>query len=405
MKRGSKLYYRIFISALACLIGTSAYAETSQKSIDLARKLYFRLTGSASTPKIREEMASYIEAGDYEKAAHLATQGPGFINNTIRQFSSAIHNRNQNPRANNYSESMLYFMLVAREDRPFDEVLKGKDFPQINIPAGANCPSGNRLACAEEGKYDLSNKDILVSSTNNRVVGSNVPANEAAGIFTMQGFGNAAYDMGTNRRAIQQTFNQLWCLANENMKSDVAVLDYIGRDVPRSSDGDQGSSGVFEKECRKCHSVMDGLKGAFAYMDANGSASISYSANTVNPKYARGREAYPDGFETRDDSWVVTFDRDPGMIAKLGWPSSVVGGKGVSTFGAAVAQTDRFYTCMVEKVIDTVCPQDPNARDTGKNFILHPTKVVPQIASDFKKSKNIRSVFEKVAARPECLGR
>ena len=407
---GTTLTVLLSLSLVSSLISSQAHAEAFQRSLDLARKLYFRLTGNALVnPVLRKSIADLVEAGKFEEAAAAATLAPGFINNTIRQFSATVHNRNQSSRENGLTESMLYFMLVARENRPFDDVLKGRDYPMINIAAGRPCADRqglDRLACLDDQRIDLSSAEILTNSTQNRVVASNVPAAESAGIFTMQGFGSAAYEMGSNRRALQQTFNQLWCLSNENMKSEVADIGYIARDVARTSDGDQGPDGAFEKECRKCHSVLDGLRGAFAFLDAEGGKALTYSANGMPvAKYERGREEYPDGFATRDDTWQVTFDRDPSMILKLGWPTFIGGGKGVSSFGAAVAQTERFYTCMVEKVIDTVCPQDPNARERGRNYILDPNKVVPKLSADFKKEKNLRNLFHKVAARPECLGR
>lgn len=406
MKRKFKYIHFLFLLYFN-LISSNTFAA-SQHSYDLARKIYFRITGTPLIDStLRKKMGDSIERGQFEEAAHFATLQSGFINNTIRQFSASIHNRAQSARDNSLSESMLYFMLIAREDRSFDEVLSGKDFPILNPPSGENCNGFNNLmSCADSKNFDLSNKDVLSSSPSNRVIKDpNIPQSELSGVFTMQGFGSAAYEMGTNRRALQQTFNQLWCLSNENMKSSVSDISYIGRDVSRNSDGDQSSKGVFEKECRKCHSVIDGLRGAFAFLDSSDSSSLSYKNGTPVDKYKRGSEVYPNGFETKDDTWVVTFDRDPVLLSKLGWPTSIQGGRGVASFGLAVAQTDRFYRCMVEKVIDVVCPQDPSARDKGTNYILDPNTVVPSLASEFKSKKNIRQLFEKVVSRPECLGR
>jgi len=383
----------------------SAQAEISeQKAIDLARKIYFRMTGTPLREgNLRDQMSALVRQEKFVEAAQLASQSPGFINNTMRQFSASMNNQNQNAREITLTESMAYIMLVARENRPFSDILTGRDFPTIN-GQGTDCFNPTTGV-----RCDLSSPTVLGSNATNRTVASQVPNNVASGIYTMRGFGNAAFMAGTNRRALQQTFNQLFCLSNENMKSDISDISYIGRDVSRAPDGDPTTSGAFEQECRKCHSVMDGLRGAFAFMDVDGGGQLTYRANGqdngVAAKYSRAADVYPDGYRTVDDRWEVTFDRDPAMMAKLGWPSGMLGGNGVASFASAVSETRQFYSCMVEKVIDTVCPNDPNNKEKGKGYMLDPAVVLPPIVNKFKENRNIRDVFAEIVVRPECLGR
>jgi hypothetical protein len=143
--------------------------------------------------------------------------------------------------------------------------------------------------------------------------------------------------------------------------SDTTRADYrVRQDVSRQPGGD---STVYRNKCAGCHSGMDGLSGAFAYVNAEevrvGTAltfRFTATPGSVRAKFFNNQNTFPQGFITKDDSWVNLWA--DGANEKIGWKGAT-SGKGIRSFGELYANSDAFASCMAKRVYGRVCFRDP----------------------------------------------
>jgi hypothetical protein len=143
------------------------------------------------------------------------------------------------------------------------------------------------------------------------------------------------------------------------------------------------------------------MRSAFVHMDQNADGQIEYKTNGVVSKYTRAGDNYPMGYLPKTNSWQVMFN--PSQLAQFGWNGATVG-SGIRSLAEAFGQSEQFYSCMVQKVTELVCPTDPNATEAGIQQMLSAT-VKSQLAKELRANRDLRRTFEMVAARPECLGK
>ncbi len=433
------------VGLLACLIA-SGIAEISvghaapnpdQAHITKARKIYQRLTGRK--PKITDprllEMVSLLKTGREVEAAAIATQDSGFVNNTLRLFAAPIHNANQSYRETGLTESMAYIMGIIRDGdsgRRIEEILTGKDY-YVPDTTGLTCRNDeDRYRCADRNGVDLATalnrandparriftgRRIAPQADGSQVLGQHgtlLPRDDMdrSGIFTQDGFGYAGLVAGTNRRILQQLFNTTFCLKNNDLRATALVNDkWVGPDISRDPEG--LGLATYRAECRTCHAAtFDGLRGAFAYFDARdggnevnvrGQTYLTYDDTRVNGKYVRNAGNYPNGYRTIDNSWEITWT--PGQRATFGYDGAgPLQGRGVHELAKALTHYSKFQSCMVQKAIELVCPTDPNATAAGTNQMLS-GEVKSALTAELKEHGNMRKIFEKVAVRPECIGK
>jgi hypothetical protein len=134
---------------------------------------------------------------------------------------------------------------------------------------------------------------------------------------------------------------------------------------------------------------MDGLAGAFANFDfVDGKFTQS---NSVVKKYFVHDDIYPEGYVTKDNSWVNYTLPDGGLF---GWNEAISkSGSGVKSFGAMLSESEAFSQCMVKRTFKSLCSKDLKLK----------SKTVAQFASQFKaNSYKLRDLFVDVAISKEC---
>jgi hypothetical protein len=239
----------------------------------------------------------------------------------------------------------------------------------------------------EDAGIDLSDDTKLVRRTQSGLPGSQISANEAAGVLTTRAAAEAFFSGGTNRAMWRFTAINYLCRDMEALNDIARPGDRIRQDVTRSPGGD---SEIFLNTCYGCHSGMDAVAGAFAYFnwDENQTRMV-HTRGVVQPKYLINGNVFPYGWVTTDNSWI-NYWRE-GQNSVLGWRGASDRGFGAKSLGAEVAASRAFSVCQVEKVFKHVCfrgPKDQNDRDA-----------IEAIADDFELNGTYRlkTVFAEVA--------
>jgi len=101
---------------------------------------------------------------------------------------------------NDYSATVIG---IIRDDLPFSTVLTG-DFIYVAKDGITGVPAYSALDNAHYAALDTLNID-LQANLERRVQTSTTGLADAAGVLTTRGFGEAYYNMGTNRAAVRFT--------------------------------------------------------------------------------------------------------------------------------------------------------------------------------------------------------
>lgn len=448
------------------------------------RRIAFRLTGETITPLDSEwqTQTDLCKAGNLIQVAKNFSSRAGFINNIALQFITPLqHSSGSLRKLPQLSHSGMTMLGIIRDDRPISDFLTGNYFyraekswsPSIEstqtfsgkyfvyrklgiivspdnekafslVEDRSNLADGNVLSFSGNRVTDATfylygaagdrNKGLQASKSNENGPSNasnyggynhNLPFNDHdAGVLTTEGFATTNLRAGTNRRAIQSLINQFWCLPLDSIRNPEVTEEWIGKDVTRNPQG-PGSRPAFEANCRTCHGVMDGLRGAFYHLNAQGESFRLGAGDTqdkinVHPefgyrdsdprkqhddKYYRNAQVAPEGYQVKDNTWQAKFS--PAFMAKVGWPQSRLNGKGLHDLGRAFAESRQFYSCMVKKAADIVCP---TARGFGyENDLAIFEGLVGKtehnaLTSELQNNKVIRRIFEKLVVNPNCLG-
>jgi hypothetical protein len=209
-------------------------------------------------------------------------------------------------------------------------------------------------------------------------------------LLTTRAFGAAYFSAGTNRRALKFTTKNFLCLDIDHLRDTTRSDYHVRRDVDRAPGGD---SRTYKETCVGCHAGMDALDGAFAYFDFNNNQNV-YTAGKVQSKMNKNGTVFPDGWVTKDDSWVNLWV--DGANTFVGWHGAT-NGNGASGFGRMISQTDAFSQCMATRVFQRVCLRD---------FTSDEQAVMQQLAASFAANGNfnMKNLFAAVASLPQCMG-
>lgn len=374
--------------ALVAILSASS-ASAQMDDIDRARRLHDRLAGVPPGDATLATMATYIGNNQADLAADLAMQNPAFYNVVLKNFVTPWTNEDQTVFAplNDYTATIVG---MIRDDVPFNLILS-----EDIIYTGANglvSPNHQQTSNAhyqalEDDGIDLSDDTMLIRRTQSGLPGSQVSANEAAGIFTTRAAAEAFFSAGTNRAMWRFTAINHLCRDMEALNDITRPGDRIRQDVTRSPGGD---SEIFLNTCFGCHSGMDGLAGAFAYFEWDETQSrLIHTPGVVQDKYLINGNAFPFGYITTDNSWI-NYWRE-GQNSLLDWRGASDRGFGAKSLGAEVAASRGFSVCQVEKVFKQVCfrgPKDQDDRDA-----------IESIADDFEANGiySMKGVFASVA--------
>lgn len=406
-----------------------------------ASEIFERLTGT-KTPiynPLLKQMEDKLNAFDPVGAAALVTDHPMFYNITVRNFANKMSNRDETIAAplNDFTATIIG---AVRDDIPAKDLLSGNFFYQGD-PSKAAVPSddvddilrsNNHYESLDRASYDLKavlmkrKQIILKASTSN---GNTSTANNninnitfeavdnswAAGLLTTRQWAAAHMVAGTNRRAVEFSLREFTCTPIENAADSSGPEDVIGRDIDRNPGG---SRAKFTTSCRACHTILDGFKGAFAFMTfSNGflkhSALVPNSTNNnanednsivmrihpdaagVTRKMNHNEDAYINGRILTDDKWVNNANNGTNKN-NFGWTRT--SGKGPAEFGKALAESKAFPRCMAKRAFFTVCKREADSKDDA--FI----KKVADEFSSAERNYNIKYLFQRIVANESCLG-
>lgn len=372
------------LTALGLVAATLASSAALAGPRDQAFRMHSRLAGVPPKPAVLDQMETLIKDGKVTEAAMIAIEAPQFYNLTLRNWTAPWTNEDMSVRfgLNDYSATVIG---MIRDGMPFNEVLTG-DFIYVAKDGITGVPVYSALNNDHYAALDNLNVD-LKSNLEKRVQTTTTGLSTASGVMTTRAFGDAFYNMGTNRLAVRTSFMTFLCNDMEHMH-DTTIPDFrIRRDVDRAPGGDPK---VFRNKCAGCHAGMDGFAGAFAHVDFEG-GRVVYDEATVRPKMNINATNFPDGYVVTSDGWVNMWSN--GQNKRIGW-NGATSGDGIKSYGQMLVETDEFPKCVARRVYSQVCLKD---------LATVSNQTVATLADEFKSDNyNVKNLFAKTAA--ECMG-
>lgn len=357
--------------------GLFAHAQSQH-----AKKIMERIAGtkiSADYPLLKK-VDEKLQSGDTLGAIKIAQEHPNFYNVTIKQMALKMSTREQTISLP-LNDFAAMFIGVTRDDLDARLLLTGNFHYRAPMGVVANNDITRSNSHYEEldqkaGLRQLNLGDILVRTTGQVIANgdatSTVANPDPAGVLTSRSFLGAHAVAGTNRRPVEFVFKQFMCVNMEDWSDTGASDARIGRDIDRLPGGDHLR---FLTTCKGCHTGMDGFRGAFARWDWQDDGANKYLINAfvhtdarrytkfingVSNKMNHNETTYPQGYVTKDSSWVNNA-RGPANESLFGWRgtgTSVNSGQNVQQFGQLIANSKRFPQCMVKRVFEAICRKD-----------------------------------------------
>lgn len=384
---------RGLLCALALLLTGSLALPSLAGPREQARRMHDRLVGVPPSEATLQLMASRITAGDRLGAADEAMTNPIFYNVTLKNWVTPWTNvaRSAHAPLNDFTATVIG---LIRDGRPFTTVLTADVVyvaPASIVESPYSVDSNDHYEELEEMAADLSDPAVLVRSTQS-AYHPELSANDAAGVMTLRASAEAYLSAGTNRRLLRFVSMNFMCRDLEALHDVTRPTDRIRQDVTRSPGGD---SAVFLNQCTGCHSGMDPMAQAFAYLDWDDELErLVHAPGDVQEKYFSNSGVFPMGYVTPDANWNNFWREGPN--AGLGWSSTLPGaGSGAKTLGAEVAQSRAFSVCQVEKAFENVCLRPVGSAEDRAE--------VDRIADVFEAQQyDMKRVFGEVAVW--CMG-
>ncbi len=335
------------VISITFLTGTSARAFDDAEN--QARFIFQRLNGKilkSGTP-IYNQMVDLVRKGQVKEAGLLATKETGFVGAAVRHWAASVLTKDADPSVL-LSDSLALLMGSVRDNLDARLLLTGNYIyaadPRLNY--GRPTPYSSELYTRLESQYRELDKVLAGVSPQWDLAA----AREVAGVLTTRYWSQMNYSAGTNRHAVTNAFESFLCLSIDSWKRPNLPTTRIRQDIDRFPLGD---ARTFQTECRTCHSSMDGFAGAFSKIDFRNNR-VEWDLQ-VNPKYVAHADQYPDGYVTKDTSFVNYLYDDPQNI--FGW-GPMMQGQGIAEFAKMMSESRVFADCMVKRTIKTVCRSD-----------------------------------------------
>ena len=313
--------------------------------------LHERLTGVPPSAEVLAQMEGLIEKGKLEEAADIAIKDEKFLSITVKNWAAPSTNEGQSVDVplNDYTATVVGYV---RDGLDFRGILSDDTIyaPAANPQVAPYAPNSNDSYEQFEA-LGLSYQTLLEKRTQTEL---NPALGVVAGVMTTRGFGESFYKDGTNRAPLEYTFINYICRDMSGLTDITRPDNYVRRDVDRLPGGDGEK---YRTECVGCHSGMDPLTKAFAYLDfiegEDNPGQIVYTAGAPVEKVNRNNDTFPDGAVVEDDKWTnIWFE---GANAELGWDPEKKTGTGPKSWGEMVAATTMFPDCMAQRVYKKVC--------------------------------------------------
>jgi hypothetical protein len=377
--------------------------------------LFQRLVGRSPSAEEWNTIKNLIADGKQDEALDSMTRKNDFINLTARAFCQPMSTRSELPDGT-MNEFTASCMGTIRDDRPATEFLNGNYWYEFS-----RTPENHKTSVtdwlARQLHYDsMEGQDIngydyaqLLIRREGQVVPKlpsdpfsiepiteAVPQPQPAGLLTTSSWSKEHGVEGTNRRMVEFAFREFLCRPIADFADTTASDAWVGRDVNRTPGG---NGQIFQTTCRGCHSLLDGMRGAFAYStwSQRGQISLIPPASAkleVAEKYARNWEVHPAGHVTNDDSWQ-NLAVNGSNADYFGWRGAT-SGRGASEFGAMLARAKAFSKCMVQRTIQTVCLREATFEDLDAIILPEANKLEAD-------NYNLRHLFSRVAANAKCI--
>lgn len=353
-----------------------------------------------------KQMETHIKSGNRKAAIAVATADPLFYDVMVRDIARQMSTRNESVQAP-LSDFVATFVGVARDS----DTTSAKELLTGNFvyKASAESIAANNIRNAERADHIASNNhyaDIqarglslsatLVKQTPQRTIVAGAVANhpDPAGLLTTRAFGEAHANAGTNRRMVEYAFKEFMCVSMQQWADATAPDERVSRDVTRTPSGDFTT---YQTTCKGCHAQMDGMRGAFAYVDfvADGTGFATSYSNQPVAKMNRNATEFANGFVTTNNSFS-NFAMGKLNSDQFGWSgTNLNGGFGVKDFGQMIADSKGFSRCLVRRAFTAVCRRSPVAGEE---------KQVRLLADQFEvDGYHLRRMFENVANQPNCV--
>jgi hypothetical protein len=395
---------------LLLLISQSLFAGDIERR--QAKRIHDRLTGVPPSAAVLDSMEAALLADNTGKtAAEIALQDPAFYNVTLKNWTAPWTNEEQTifTPLNDYTATVIG---MVRDDVDFRELLFGDIIytgatSSLSLSPYSNSNNNHYEELEALGPVtgDLSDDSILIKQLQSSVTG--LSSSATAGVITTRASARAFLIQGTNRALFRFTMLNHLCNDLEQIKDNSRTPDRVHQDVARSPGGD---SQIYLNSCVGCHAGMDGLLGAYAYLDLaftedgdgevnENTAALEYTPGEVQAKYLINSNNFKQGFITTDDSWINYWRNGPNAL--LGWndypgvQKDAKGhsyGNGPKSMGKELAYSDAFAQCQVKKAFKAVCFRDSDNYAADRSEVS--TIVGDFVASGYK----MKQVFRDVAA-------
>jgi len=342
----------LLIGLIAITVSLTANASPREQ----AKRIHDRLAGVPPSESVLQQMEAEVDQGQPGTAldaAYTAMDNPNFYNVTLKNFAAPWTNRDQNVFVplNDYIATVIG---MIRDDIAFNTLLSA-DLLYVSSATGLpqySSNDNNHYEAVEDQSIDM--MAMLFPTAQSSV--SPVPSNATAGIMTTRAAAEAFFVAGTNRAMFRFTLLNHLCNDMEQVLDVKGIPDRIRQDVSRSPGGD---SRLFLNNCIGCHSGMDPLAQAFAYLNFDETTgSIEYTAGQVQAKYFNNDGNFEFGFVTPNDDWNNYWRQ--GQNQFLEWDPTLTGsGSGAKSLGVELGNSGAFASCQVRKVFKAVCLRSP----------------------------------------------
>lgn len=304
-----------------------------------------------------------------------------FYSLRVRNFAAPMTNRDENP-AETLNDMQALIIGTVRDDLDARLLLTGnfryQGYNDLGLPP-VSMASNAHFEEFEKRGYDFWSH---LSRTKEQWPGqSNV-----SGSFTTRAWAVAHYNAGTNRRAFEYAMQVFLCATKEQWKDYGLPDPFVRRDVDRNSGGNPLT---YQTLCRNCHSIMDGMGGAFANYDFKDGSLVFL--NDIAPKINQNGQVWPDGYITVDSAWVNYATQHHNE--SFGWRGPL-SGNGLREFATMIANSKGFSQCMTKKVFKEVCRRPITEADMP---------AIVSLADGFENDGyRFKSLFAHVATDPIC---
>jgi hypothetical protein len=332
-----------------------------------AAVIFRKVTGFNLTSRIaaKPEFNESFKTLGAEKFAEALTQSRMFESTKLMSFVSKFGERETEPSFNVLDDIQTTLLGLIANDQDFRKSLTG----------GSLFEFSGQVATAS--MFPL--KSTLSSGYNNNT------QDHQGGIQNARRFALLNYTGGTNRRQIKYIFDKFLCTPIDRWKNPLIDDYFVRMDIDRAPGGVKAT---FQSKCRSCHAPMDAFAGAAAMDDDSGRQNSNPVPKTHN-RLQSNFDNHVRGNIPDSDYWMnlLTTEKEKKYF---GWRGPETG-FGIHSFGEAIANSNRFDDCMVQRVNEEMCENPLSQQESDR------------LAQEFRKSNfNLRLLFAKVALSKEC---